>query len=224
MKQSVADLLATLSNEDKRELFGALRAEMPIHPLEAGWHTSAEIILDAIAQSGDLTQRGVRGVIADRSFHRLVVPQLESVGWASTPILGDQAYDAHLTRGNLNVTVQVKMQRREKGVPKMRVIRGTPHWIVEVQRTRSGTNADGTSTRPYSFGSFDILAVNLYASSQNWSSYRYTVGRWLVPKRGHPHLIETMQPVSQMPNGDWTDNFEECADWLASGTAKTIAS
>lgn len=195
---------------------------MPIHSLEADWHAPAEMILDAIAQSGDLTQRGVKGVIADRAFHKLVVPTLERSGWANIPLVGDHPYDAQLKKADLTVTVQVKMQRRERGSPKIRIVGGVPHWIVEVQRTRSGTNPDGTSTRPYSFGSFDILAVNLYASSQDWSHYIYTVGNWLVPKRGQPHLIETMQPLPQAPNDDWTNDFDQCVEWLNNKVKKTI--
>lgn len=121
------------------------------------------------------------------------------------------------------MTVQVKMQRRERGVPKVRTINSVVHWVVEVQRTRSGQNADGSATRPYGFGSFDILAVNLYASSHDWSKYIYTVGRWLIPKRGNQKLIETMQPVSQLPNHDWTDSFDQCVEWLNGGEQKTIA-
>lgn len=222
MIENILRLIGQLSPTEKQDVFDHLRTSCVNHPLEREWNASAHVILDAIAQSGDLTQRGVKGVIADRAFHRIVVPDLERSGWANSLIVGDLAYDADLARDGSRVTVQVKMQRREAGNPKQRPAAGLPHWVVEVQKTRSGQDADGASTRPYAFGNFDILAVNLYASSGEWSHFVYTVGNWLLPRKDNPDLIAVMQPVSQVPSDRWTTNFDECVAWLRSGEMRRL--
>lgn len=213
--------LDQLSPEQKQAVLAHLRQSCAIHPLERDWHAPAEMILEAISQSGDLTQRGVKGVIADRAFHNLVIPRLAQNGWLSRPIFTDEMYDADLERDGQRVTVQVKMQRREAKAPKVRFAAGVPHWVVEVQKTRSGLAEDGSATRPYAFGSFDILAVNLYASCDDWSCFTYAVADWLIP-RDDQHLIAIMQPVAQKPNEYWTTDFEECVKRLRSGEKRTL--
>ncbi|MFY0634493.1 MAG: hypothetical protein JXQ91_11810 [Vannielia sp.] len=225
MTEKIRNILRDLERLDaseKQEVFDRLKGTCISHPLEREWGTSAEVILDAIAQSTDLTQRGVKGVIADRAFHRLVVPQLEQSRWVSDPIEGDMPFDADLTRDGARTTVQVKMQRRTRGEPLERLASGEAHWVVEVQRTRSGQSSDGTSTRPYAFGSFDILAVNLYASSGDWSHFVYTVANWLLPRPKEPDLIAVMQPVSQKPSEFWTRDFDEAVAWLRSGDMRRL--
>lgn len=222
MVGNILKLVDELSPEQKQEVFDHLRTSCINHPLERDWNASAEVILDAIAQSGDLTQRGVKGVIADRAFHRIVVPGLQRAGWTANPIVGDLAYDADLSHNGLRVTVQVKMQRRELGQPKERSANGQPHWVVEVQKTRTGQDSDGVSTRPYAFGNFDILAVNLYASSGDWSHFAYTVANWLLPRTVDAGLIAVMQPVSQVPSDRWTRDFDEAVEWLRSGEMRRL--
>jgi hypothetical protein len=220
--QDILERLDALDPEQRQTVFDHLKGSCISHPLEREWNASAEVILDAIAQSTDLTQRGVRGVIADRAFHRIVVPELERNGWRNRPILGDLPYDADLSRDGLRVTVQVKMQRKERGEPKVRLAGGRPHWVVEVQKTRSGQDADGESTRPYAFGNFDILAVNLHASSGDWSHFVYTVAGWLVPRPQNGGLIAIMQPVAQVPSDLWTRSFDEAVEWLRSGVQRRL--
>jgi len=57
------------------------------------------------------------------------------------------------------------------------------------------------------------LAVSLQPSGKKWSSFRYSVGNWLLPGKG-PNEIGTYQPVATSPNDDWTDDFSEVARWL----------
>lgn len=220
--QEIVKAIDALNSTQQQIVFDHLKTSCVSHPLERQWSASAEVILDAIAQSGDLTQRGVKGVIADRAFHRIVVPELERSGWASNLIVGDRTYDADLSHDGYRVTVQVKMQRRERGEPKEKSADGKPHWVVEVQKTRSGQGADGTSTRPYAFGNFDVLAVNLYASTGDWAHFVYTVANWLVPRPDNNALIAVMQPVAQTPSDQWTRNFEEVVSWLRSGERRRL--
>lgn len=225
MANSIRDLLQAVDGLDATEqqaLFDHLKGACISHQLEREWNAPAELILDAIAQSSDLTQRGVKGVIADRAFHRMIVPQLQIAGWTSNSIIGDLAYDADMSRDGFRATVQVKMQRRVRGEPFERYAGGEAHWVVEVQKTRSGQDADGASTRPYSFGNFDILAVNLYASTGDWSHFVYTVTNWLLPRADNPDLIAVLQPVSKLPTDRWTRDFDEAIEWLRSGELRRL--
>lgn len=213
-QNKIETIIGNLTPEERQAVFAKLKKSCHVHPLELEWHASAEMILDAIAESADLTQRGVKGVIADRSFHKLVVPKLVAGGWTSNPIPPDLPYDADLSRGGDRVTVQVKMQRRKAGVPLQRLAGGGPVWVVEVQKTRNGKDKDGKGTRAYAYGQFDVLAVNLYASCSDWSRYIYTPAKFLRPRKADASLIDIHQPVSQCQSGCWTDDFEECVDWL----------
>jgi len=217
-KEEVLALLQQCSASERREIFDHLRKEFHIHSLETDLNTQAEVILEAMARSSDLTMRGIRGIIAEAAFLVDVLHKLE--GWEVREIVGDASYDFLIDDGVSPVSIQVKMQRREKGVPLVRAEK----FVVETQRTRTGKTAAGGATRPYRFGEFDILAVSLHPSTNNWTDFMYTVGTWLRPRRSDPNLLEVFQPISRQPNEDWTDNLETCIGWLRSGTRRTIAS
>jgi hypothetical protein len=141
-----------------------------------------------------------------------------------------------LRKGEVTARIQVKLQRLEIGVPKLyypnHYDRGSL-FVVEVQKTRSGEKASkktllgpGTTrakaepvienTRPYSFGDFDILAVNMHPSSGNWRDFRYTVASWLLPRPANPGLVEILQPVAAVPNDVWTEDLGTCLSWYES--------
>jgi len=172
--EQVKDLLNRCSQEQRRQIFDLLRKEFHIHPLEGKWNTTAEIILDAIDRASDLVQRGVRGVIAEAAFKYKVVSRLE--GWVSEELLGDHPYDFLLQDSVGKVRIQVKMQRLKNHVP-MTANQGyrtlpADMFVVETQRTRGGRDPrTGEDTRPYRFGEFDLLAVSLHPSTNDWSSF-----------------------------------------------------
>lgn len=219
----VKEVLAAIEQLPQGERATLIAALRPSHPLETMWNTSAEIILEAIHRSGDLTQRGVRGIITELEFQNRVVSKLE--GWKAAEILGDTPVDFSLSDEVGSVTVQVKMQRRAKGQPvtahAQRRSWPADKYIVEVQKTRGGKKK-GKLTRPYSFGDFDILAVSLHPSTGDWSKFVYTVGRWLVPRPKKKTLIEVFQVVSPIPDEFWTDNFLQAVQWLRTKQKKTI--
>lgn len=226
--ERIKRLLARHDDIERRELLRQLRDQYPIHPLEAKLDAPAEIILEAIDRSGDLTVRMIRGVIAEAAFDAYVVQKL--AGWQSLEFSGDQAFDFLLKEENHEpIKVQVKLQRSAQNQPLIsgesprndRLLPGM--YIVETQRTRSGKNKQtGESTRPYRFGEFDILAVAMFPSTHRWDVFRYTVADWLLPKLGNPSALETLQPMSTEPNDDWTDDFETCVAWLREGKKKTV--
>ena len=232
---AVSKLIDECSEEDRRALKLYLRRLIP-HPLEREWGIDADTILSAISRSSDLTKRGVRGIIAEAVFVNEVIPAIAGSGWQPVDFSGNHPYDALLKKGDLAARIQVKLQRLEEGVPKLyypkHYERGTL-FVVEVQKTRTGekttkTTTPGTettttttesvtvSTRPYSFGDFDILAVNMHPSSGNWRSFRYTVASWLLPRAANTSLIEIFQPVAATPNDVWTDDLGTCLIWFES--------
>jgi hypothetical protein len=212
--------------EERRAIFNLLRREFPIHTIEATLNIEAEIILDAISRSDDLTVRGVRGVIAQAAFALDVVGGLRD--WRDITQGENLPYDFLLTDGHGDVRVQVKMQRQKYQRPMManegyRYL--SPNmYVVETQRTRGGKDASGADTRPYRFGEFDILAVAMHPSTGSWKDFMYTVARWLLPRPENPSLLLKFQPVARVPNDDWTGDFLTAVAWLRSDLDKQIRS
>jgi len=229
--EEICRLIDSLSEDEQRTVLTYLRQRLPLHPLEQQWGTTAEAILTAIARSSDLTLRGVRGILAEATFEETILPPLEASGWRSIAIVGDQTYDFVLEKVSSRVRIQVKLQRREAGVPKeysarRRAALNCPSgtmYVVEVQKTRSGQK-NGQKTRPYRFGDFDILAVNLHPSSGEWKRFMYTVTSWLLPRPQEPALIEIFQPVPAWPDEYWTDDLARCVDWFLAGEQKRLYS
>jgi hypothetical protein len=225
-------LIDECSDDDRRALESYLRRLVP-HPLEREWGIDADTILSAISRSSDLTKRGVRGIIAEAVFVDEIMPTVKRSGWHPVDVDGDHPYDAMLKKDELTARIQVKLQRLEKGVPKLyypkHYEQGTL-FVVEVQKTRTGektskkalpgtgttittTESVTVNTRPYNFGDFDILAVNMHPSTGSWKNFRYTVASWLLPRHANTSLVEIFQPVSAVPNDAWTDDLDVCLSW-----------
>jgi hypothetical protein len=233
--ETVKNLIDQCTAEERRALFEYIRRRIAPHPLEEQWGIDAETILTAIHRSPDLTQRGVRGILAEAVFERDVLPSIESLGWHILPVPGgDPPYDFLLERGGQRASIQVKLQRTEQGQPKRYQPKRYPNelYVVEVQRTRSGrkrqkkaakgSSAGDQSTRPYRFGDFDILAVNIQPATRQWRDFRYTVSSWLIPRKSNSRLIEIFQPVSFSPNDVWTDKLDVSLEWLRQGERRKV--
>ena len=224
-EREIFELLRQCTRAQRRHIFDTLRGEFQIHPLEAEMGLSAEMVLESIARAHPLTRRMIRGVFAEAAFEVEVVQKLD--GWAEHPADGDPPYDFILADATGSVTVQVKLQRSKAHRP-MRS-EEAPRWtrfepgrfVVETQKTRRGSRG-GERTRPYRFGEFDVLAVAMQPSTDDWGTFMFTVARWLIPDPEDDTLVMKYQPVSATPNVDWTDRFEECVAWLRSGASKQI--
>jgi hypothetical protein len=223
--EEIKQLLASCNEQQRREVFHLLRREFRIHPIEEKLNVQAEVILEAIDRAGDLTLRGIRGIIAEAAFLINVVGKLE--GWKNITTAGDHPYDFLLTDGRGDLRVQVKMQRQkdQRPMPAREGYRFLPAdmYVVETQRTRGGTDQrTGENTRPYRFGEFDILAVSLHPSTNDWTRFCYTVSSWLLPRPENRSLLLKFQPVPARPNEDWTDDFLTCVGWFRAGQGKRI--
>jgi hypothetical protein len=226
-------LLMDLTEDEKQSVADSLKNSMSVHPLCKEWNIDANTIISAIARSSDLTKRGVRGIIAEAVFDTKIIPSIHHAsGWVKSEIAQeDLAYDALLHRDGIQARIQVKLQRLEKGKPKYfhTKIFGEKFYVVEVQKTRSGTKTEKgkdkvkkVKTRPYRFGEFDILAVNMHPSTGNWQEFRYTLSDWLFARKADKSLIEVMQPISETSNDDWTTDLNLCLDWFLLGKKKKI--
>jgi hypothetical protein len=223
--EQIKFLLKSCNQNQRRRIFHFLRAEFPIHPIETQLNAKAEIILEAIARSSDLTQRGVRGVIAEAAFDQNVVSRCKYLD--RQLVSGDPPYDFLLGLGENAIRIQVKMQRLKAHKPMManQAYRRLPSdmYVVETQRTRGGREpTTGEDTRPYRFGEFDILAVSMHPSTNDWASFMYTICNWLLPREENSNLILKFQPVPMRPDSNWTDNFDTCVKWFQSGVKKRI--
>lgn len=214
---TIRELLAKCSPEERASLFRELRAVHQIHEFEAVIGAPAEMILEAVHRAPELTRRMLRGVIADAAFRTCAVASIEPYGWRNVTPEGNFAYDYKLDDGAGPVTVQVKLQRSERGRPVVRD--GTWYgftgevFMTETQKTRTGTDDEDNRTRPYRYGEFDLLAVSMQPSTLKWDRYMYTLGRWLLPGNEDGE-IATLQPVSMLPGEFWTDDFRTAAQWF----------
>jgi len=221
----VKQLLAEAPDQDRFAIFEWLRETQKLHPLEDEFGAPAEVILEAISRSSDVTKRGVRGVIAEAVFKVEVVD--ESRIWHDITPEGDHSYDFLLSDGNDEVSIQLKMQRR-KDLRPMTANEGyrmldPSYWVVETQRTRGGKSPSGEDTRPYRFSDFDLLAVSMQPSTENWSDFLFTVADWLLPRPENDTQLLKFQPVPKSRSDGWTDNLPEAIEWLRSGRKIKIA-
>ena len=224
--KQVRQILDACTQPQREEIIRLLRTEYRIHRIEQEWNTSAEIVLEALARSSDLTRRMFKGILAEAAFKVEVIDKLN--GWEDVTPPGNHAYDFAIRRGNVTATIQAKLQRKAKHQPLMYRVPGqrgsaSAFYVVETQKTRAGNDSSGEATRPYRFGEFDILAVSMEPATNDWTQFRYTVGNWLIPRPTTPSLIAVLQPVSLEPNDDWTDSLHTAIEWFASGNKKTIS-
>jgi excisionase family DNA binding protein len=233
--ERVRQLIQDLTPEEQRELLIYIRSRVQRHPLEQSLNIDAEAVLDAIDRADELIMRNIRGVIAEAAFGRYVLSKLAHYTSHNPAIDADkgQYSDYVLSDQTGYIYVQVKLQRSEQKQPK---VLGNGFYAVEVQRTRTGVrevqseDEEGKTitiqekTRPYRPGQFDILAVCMYPSTNDWGKFLYTLSKWLVRNPKNKSEIKVIQPVPQKPDNEtWTDNLDTCVQWLRSDVEKTIS-
>src|SRR2546427_9146893 len=113
----VLGLIAKTTEEERRGILQSLRKDIFLHPLEREWNVPAEAILAAISRSPNITQRGIRGILAEAVFEQVVIPAVLAKGWKQLEIRGHQPYDFRLSKERTQLGIQVKLQRKEGGNP-----------------------------------------------------------------------------------------------------------
>lgn len=183
------------------------------HSLELLWGTDWWTILDAIAAAPDLSQRGVRGLLAEHEFHNRILAKLPApwkAGRAQEKKHGEGtgSVDWMISKGEHSFSIQVKMQRLSKGA----VIIENGQGLVETQKTRTRGK---TKERRYEYGEFDILAVSLWPVTRNWKDFMYIPDDCLPHAKGKRNLIAPFHPVplKRAPAYYWTDSIEEVFEY-----------
>ena len=216
-------------------IFQYLRTKQVIHRLETEWGIRAEFVLEAISCSQDITQRGVRGIIAELAFSEYILKPL-SARFREVRIVGDQPYDALISDELGVIRIQTKNQRlildpaSKRRVPlHPNAARTAKHpavegWFVaETQKTRSGkaksadkTASDATSqsTRPYRVGEFDVLSVCLHPSTNDWTQFMFSPATTLLRRTSNDDQLEVLQPVPRTACFAWTASLVECISWV----------
>ena len=211
--------LERISDAAREEVFRWLLARHPVHPLEAELGADAEVILEAISRSADISKRGVRGLLAEAFFKLHLLdpdPTLEDV------TSGEHAgYDFLIRRAGRDWRCEVKLARLEKGklkTPSKRALKSLPagrYAVAEVWRTRSGKDKDGEKTRPYRFDEFDLLAVSLHPATGEWREFAFIPAAGLQAWPNDATRIGRYQPVSLDGSAGWRSHLHECLDLLA---------
>jgi hypothetical protein len=223
----IREILAACTPEQREELVRLVRLEYRVHRIEREWNTSAEVVLEALARAGELTQRMFKGILAEAACKVEIIDKL--TGWEDVTPPGVHPFDFVVQRGSDRATIQTKLQRKQGGKPFMYRVPGrrgpaTPFYVVETQKSRRGADrSSGANTRPYRFGEFDVLAVCMEPATGDWSQFRFTVGNWLIPRQEAPDLIAVYQPVSLEFNDDWTNSLATAVAWSQAKRTKTIA-
>lgn len=223
----IRELLSACTPEQRAGIVRLLRLDFRVHRIELEWNTSAEVVLEALARAGELTQRMFKGILAEAACKVEVINKL--TGWEDVTPSGMFPFDFLVQRGVERVSIQTKLQRRQGGKPFMYRVPGrrgpaTSYYVVETQKSRRGVGrSSAANTRPYRFGDFDILAVSMEPATRDWSQFRFTVANWLIPRPDAAELIAVYQPVSLHPNDDWTDKLATAIEWLQAKRSRTIA-
>ncbi len=222
--EELRKLVDALSQGEKQRLYQYLRSEVDPHPLEIEWNIESDYILSAIQRSPDITRRGIRGILAEAKLGTDIISPLKQQGWREVTATTDLPHDYLIKDSQGTVRIQVKNQRREKGKPlsAKSKFKREDYYIVETQKTRSGKNKDGETTRAYRYDEFDIIAVCLQPSTGSWNDFLFTVANWLLPSDKNSAWIGTYQPVPQTKNDVWTDDLEAAIRWFRSGASKRI--
>ncbi|MGA9408509.1 MAG: hypothetical protein WBW71_15345 [Bacteroidota bacterium] len=224
--EQVKQLLALCTKDQRQEIFSFLRKEFPIHPIETEFNAQAEVILEAIHKSSALNLRGNVGLIARAAFEMNIASKIQ--GFRIVEIKGDAPFNCYMVDDNGEVKIQVTMQCTKDHRPMMadQALSRLPanKYVVDTERILDGQNSEGgEDPRSYRFGSFNILAVSLQPSTNDWNNFLYTVERWLMPSPEDESRLLKFQPVPLKPDGDWTDDLRTCIEWFRSSTEKTIS-
>lgn len=173
-----------------------------MHALEEKWGVGSAVIMDAINNSVDLIQRGVRGIVAEHQFKALVLDKLPAPWVIAADASHSTDYALTDGHGGLLVTIQVKMQALSAGLPKM-----DPNFWAMVETQKSRYRGTGKQrTRLYAYGDFDILAVSLWPSTGDWGKFMFAAGNRLAPSRRRGQMAG-WQSVPPVPTDIWTDDL-----------------
>jgi hypothetical protein len=206
------------------------------------WTDEARTILEAVRRTSRPTKWKVKHTIAEAILKKIVVPSIVDSCWKLRAAKTDNpSCDVLLERDFSMARIEILLLR--PATAKFRRIYRGQHsesaYALEMQKPQKQTKAvktvatgktreiaetDSAIGRSYSFGEFDILAVNTHAVTHRWTDFRYTLSAWLRPLPSHRSLIDKIQLVSLRPNDVWTDDLGVCLDRFSRTDQGTISS
>jgi hypothetical protein len=171
------------------------------HQLEIKYGLTAQELLDAIDKRFRL-KVALEGAVAEVHFERkLRIASKE--GW-----LG--GYSGHDKDGMHDFTVTTL-----SGVDirvEVKTIRNGVKQQVELQKTRAAKG--DSSSRFYNRDHFDVVAVCVGRSTDDWSQFRYALVKELPSHRLHPSKLQVMHaiPVGNGTTPRWFSRFQDVID------------
>jgi hypothetical protein len=197
------------------------------------WTDEARTILEAVRRTSRPTKGKVKHTIAEAILKKIVVPSIVDSGWKLRATQADTPpCDVLLERDPLIARIEILLLR--PATAKFRRIYRGQHsesaYALEMHKKQTQKKAveaiasgkagetaepDSAVGRSYSFGEFDILAVNTHAVTHKWTDFRYALSSRLRPHPSHRSLVDEIQLVSLRPNDVWTDDLGVCLDWFS---------
>jgi transcriptional regulator with XRE-family HTH domain len=164
------------------------------HTLSTKLNAPACDILDAIDR-GFRAQIDVKGKLAELYMNRQFEAMrnsgaIKGVTWQDA----DGKPDFVVKYRGREIIVECKNIRNE-------VFARPPSYKGELQRTRN--SMDGTPTRGYKAGDFDVLGVALFNQTGRWE-YLYVATKRLERRPTMPDFLVIMQRVPMTPDEVWT--------------------
>lgn len=167
---------------------------MSRHPLERDLNASASDILSAI-QKGFRAIVDVKGKLAEFFFNK----QLE--GLRRARVIEEFTWSDKDGQPDFFVRFRGRQLRIEcKNIRSKELFKTPPAYKVELQKTRN--SKDGTNTRGYKHGEFELLAVCLFNHTGKWE-YLYVCTKRLERRGDQREFLKIMQKVPFTATGPW---------------------
>lgn len=177
------------------------------HALELKYGLTAQELLDAIDKRFRL-KVALEGAVAEVHFERkLRIASRE--GWLTS-------YKSHDVDGMHDFTV-VTLSGMALRV-EVKTIRNGAKPQVELQKTRAAKG--DPSSRYYDRSHFDIVAVCVGRSTNDWSQFRYALVRELPSHRHYPNKLQIMHPIPEEEATEprWFSRFQDIIDAYSART------
>ena len=173
---------------------------MSTHPLEDLLNANATDILSAILK-GHRAVVDVKGKLAEFFLDKRL-KELQEKGVI-------EAYNWFDKDGVPDFSIKFRgaeLKMECKNVRSKELFKQPPAYKVELQKTRN--SKDGTNTRGYRVGEFQVLAACLFNHTKRWE-YLFICTKHLKRRDVALEFLEIMQPVPLKPVAPWRTDLVE---------------
>lgn len=170
------------------------------HPLEVKYDLTAQELLDAIDRRFRL-KVALEGAVAEVHFERKLKVAVKE-GW-----LAD--YESHDVDGMHDFTF-ITLKGTKVRV-EVKTVRKGSNLQVELQKTRAAKG--DPSSRYYDLEHFDVVAVCMGRSTEDWSQFMYTIASRLPSHKDYVGKLRVMHPIEN-PEGEPIRWFSKLRDLI----------